>query len=64
MIKTMLAYLFILSLVLFYIYYGIRLIDNFKTNTENCYIFNFIYIIRFYNYKLSISQYILGSFKC
>lgn len=34
MIKTILGYLFILSFISFYIYYGIRLIDNFKTKTE------------------------------
>lgn len=34
MIKTILGYLFILSFILFYIYYGIRLIENFKTKTE------------------------------
>jgi hypothetical protein len=43
MIKTLLGYLFILSTLLFYIYYGIRLVDKFKTKTEIIiYLFSYI----------------------
>jgi hypothetical protein len=34
MLKTLLGYIFTLSTILFYIYYGIRLVDNFKSKTE------------------------------
>jgi hypothetical protein len=43
MIKIVLGYIFVISTLLFYIYYGIRLTENFKTKTEILiYIFSYI----------------------
>jgi hypothetical protein len=44
MIKTLLAYIFVISTLLFYIYYGFRLTENFKTKTEIV-IYAFSYIL-------------------